>query len=212
MWGAFLQVFLIVNVFAIGALTVLAWQHFHNHIRTKPEPEPEPVPLIQVPEAMKNRVLHESEAAFKTALEHSSVALHQELKNTGDRLSQLLGKLGNEVVGNEVERYRINLVELRKQAENATAAAQAEIAGHQAQLKAEMEKYQTQMRTTLEQQMTEEKQRMLQQLDTRLGDAVASFLTETLQHNVDLGAQTAYLTAMLDEHKDELIKELGDAA
>jgi hypothetical protein len=43
-------------------------------------------------------------------------------------------------------------------------------------------------------------------MDTKLADAVTSFLMETLQHNVDLGAQSAYLTAMLDEHKDELVK------
>jgi len=39
---------------------------------------------------------------------------------------------------------------------------------------------------------------------------VASFLTETLQHNVDLGAQSAYLTAMLEEHKADFAKEVAD--
>jgi hypothetical protein len=43
-----------------------------------------------------------------------------------------------------------------------------------------------------------------------LGDAVASFLIDTLQHEVDLGAQTNYLIKTLDEHKDELKKEVDD--
>jgi hypothetical protein len=55
-----------------------------------------------------------------------------------------------------------------------------------------------------------ERQALIQQMETKLADGVASFLTETLQHNVDLGAQTAYLTAMLEEHKDELTKGLKD--
>ena len=58
--------------------------------------------------------------------------------------------------------------------------------------------------------MLAEKQRLLQQIDTKLADAVASFLMETLQHNVDLGAQSAYLTAMLEEHKTDFAKELSD--
>ena len=51
---------------------------------------------------------------------------------------------------------------------------------------------------------------MIQQIDTRLAEAVTSFLIETLQHNVDLGAQSAYLTAQLEEHKADFIKEVAD--
>jgi hypothetical protein len=32
---------------------------------------------------------------------------------------------------------------------------------------------------------------------------VVSFLIETLQHDIDLGAQSAYLTKVLEEHKDD---------
>jgi hypothetical protein len=45
-----------------------------------------------------------------------------------------------------------------------------------------------------------------------LADAVASFLIETMQHNVDLGAQSTYLTTMLEEHKTELTKGIIDEA
>jgi hypothetical protein len=38
---------------------------------------------------------------------------------------------------------------------------------------------------------------------------VASFLNETLQHNVDLGGQTEYLLSMLEEHKADFIREVG---
>jgi hypothetical protein len=55
-----------------------------------------------------------------------------------------------------------------------------------------------------------EKQKMIELMDTKLADAVGSFLVETLQHNIDLGAQTAYLTAQLEEHKAELVKGVSE--
>jgi len=49
---------------------------------------------------------------------------------------------------------------------------------------------------------------MVAQIDTKLTDAVTSFLNETLQHNVDLGSQTDYIIGMLEEHKDTIAKEI----
>lgn len=54
-----------------------------------------------------------------------------------------------------------------------------------------------------------ERERLLKQIDTRLADAVASFLADTLEHNVDLGAQGEYLVQLLETHKDEFKKEVG---
>lgn len=56
----------------------------------------------------------------------------------------------------------------------------------------------------LDAEFVAERERLYAQIDMKLGDAVATFLTETLQHNVDLGAQTQYLAEMLEQHKAEL--------
>ena len=120
-----------------------------------------------------------------------------------------------------MKRYHESLDELRRQTEATIGSAQAEIIAHQADLTAKLSDRQAELeaalgirRVELEAKMTDElateKQLLAQQVDTKLGDAVASFLAETLQHNVDLGAQSAYLTAMLDEHKAELIKGVRD--
>ena len=55
-------------------------------------------------------------------------------------------------------------------------------------------------------EITAEKEVLIKLANAKLADAVASFLIETLGHNVDLGAQSAYLTEMLEEHKDEILK------
>lgn len=218
-----LQVFLVINVFIIGGLSVLAVQYALAHYRPKPEPEkPKPAnPDGHLPAAVKQKLLQTAQANFQTVLERSTAELQHDLQTTTTQLNRALGKIGTEIVGNEMERYRLQLESVRKQAENAIGNAQDDIAKHQAELKAELDKARADMAAKLAQEIGEqkqaavaeilaEKQQLIKQIDTKLGDAVASFLIENLGHNVDLGAQTPYLTALLEDHKAELKKELGD--
>ena len=55
-----------------------------------------------------------------------------------------------------------------------------------------------------------EKKQIMARIDTKLSDSVASFLLETLGHEVDLGAQQTYLTKMLEEHKDDFKRSLSE--
>ncbi len=71
---------------------------------------------------------------------------------------------------------------------------------------------QAQLEEKLEQEMAAKREAFARQLDTKVGDTIAAFLTETLGHNVDLGAQTAYLTGVLEDNKDELIRSIRDDA
>jgi F0F1-type ATP synthase membrane subunit b/b' len=73
-----------------------------------------------------------------------------------------------------------------------------------------MEKHKGELKAKMEQEIAAEKQRLVRQIDAKLADAVGSFLLETLRHNVDLGSQKDYLVAMLEEHKADFIKEVGD--
>ena len=111
-----------------------------------------------------------------------------------------------------MQRYRALIDELRKQSETTAVGGQSKLAEHQAELSARLDERQIELEAKLSDEMIAEKQRLTQQVDTKLADAVASFLIETLQHNVDLGAQSAYLTAMLEEHKAELTKGIVDEA
>ncbi len=66
------------------------------------------------------------------------------------------------------------------------------------------------MEDKLNQEMEARRHTLADQLDAKLGDVVAAFLAETLRHNVDLGAQLPYLTAQLEEHKEELKSEIRE--
>ncbi len=105
-----------------------------------------------------------------------------------------------------------SLEELRQQTETTIGGAAAEVASHQAELQQALKARLQELEKALEQDIAGEKQRIVDQMDKKLAGAVTAFLVETLGHNVDLGAQSQYLTEMLEQHKAELIKEMQDVA
>lgn len=197
-----MELFLLFNIFVIGVATTLAAQYAYAHFRPHEIEKPKNnASNVRVPPSVRERMLEESTHKFQAVLDRSVTDLQHELESTTRDLNKRLEKMGNETIGMEMQRYQAELAELRRQAESTISGAQADIAAHQNELKAQI---------TAE--VTAEKQRMLAQIDTKLSDAVASFLLETMQHNVDLGAQSAYLTAMLEEHKADFKKGIADEA
>jgi hypothetical protein len=208
-----LQLFLLLNVFAMGALAVIAVRHAFAHFRPKQhdgEKAQAPAASFQLPPGVKQRLMHEAEATFLAELNRATLELQTDLKATATQLNQQLGQVGAEVTAAERERYMAMLEEIRRQTETSLKAAEAEIAQHQADLKAKLTEEQTALQAKMAESMAAEQAALTKQIDTKLADAVASFLTETLQHNVDLGAQTNYLIATLNEHKDEFKREVQD--
>lgn len=199
-----LQIFLFANIFIIGALTALALQYAYAHFRPHQHKDEKPraaTQSVHLPPAMREHLLEQSKINFQAVLNRSANELGHDLQATTAQLNKELEKLGDQIIKDETQRYHANLDQLRTAAEKTISGAQEEIAGHQTDLKAK-----------LAEEMAAEKQRLIQQIDTKLADAVMSFLMETLQHNVDLGAQSAYLTSMLEEHKAELTKGISDEA
>jgi hypothetical protein len=202
--STFLQLFLFFNIFLIGAFATVALQHAIAHFRPKPrEPEkPHNPPAAQgghLPPEVKERLLEESQTKFQHVLDRSASELSRDLEGTTSQLNKQLERLGTTVTSKEMLRYQQELDRLLKQAETTITEAQKDLTKHQDDLKAKMAE-----------EIATEKQRLIQQLDTKLGDAVASFLIETMGHNVDLGAQNSYLISMLEEHKAELTGRVSD--
>ena len=197
----------------MGVLAAVAIRHARAHFKP-PQPTETPrrktTQQVHLPPAVKDRLLHAAQANFQSVLDHSADELQRNLKTTASSLNKQLEQLGHEIITDEMKRYRAGLDELRDQAQIAIGGAQSSIAAHQAQLEAKFMERQAELENNLANDMATEKQRLVEQMDTKLSDAVASFLIETLQHNVDLGAQSAYLTTMLEEHKTELTKKVTD--
>lgn len=211
----FLQIFLLLNVFLIGALTAVAVRHAYAHFRPAhhdDEKPHKPAPNTHLPPAVREQLLHAAKANFQVVLERSANQLQRDLDTTTAQLNKQLEKLGTKIIEDETERYHTTLELLRKQAETTINGAQSEVSQHQSDLQEKLAEHQAKIEAELTAKMTAEHERLMQQIDTKLADAVSSFLVETLQHNVDLGAQSSYLTAMLEEHKDELTKGVKDEA
>jgi len=190
----FLQVFLFIDIFIIGTLMPLIFRHAYAHFKPgKHEPE-----KPQMTAATREKMVHESEIKYQKVLDHSVDVLQKDLDKSAEQINGLVTRFAGVIVGDEMERYRSELSKLHKQAETDMSVIKQDIAGHQAEIE-----------TKYKQELELEKQRLLKQIDTKLGDAVGSFLIETLQHNVDLGNQADYLVAMLEEHKDDFKREVA---
>lgn len=206
-----LLTFLLINVFLIGVFVAVATRHALAHFRPQPhdeaphKPQPEQAKL---PAAVKERLLKTAEVHFEAVLTHATGEFHKDLKDTALRLNKQLTTIGTTMIDQEMKEYRAKLSELSKQLETSLQANQAELTAAQTAAASKIAEQQAGLDAKLAEALAAEKEALRTQLDTKLSDAVSSFLIETLGHNVDLGAQTAYITTMLDEHKDELIKEL----
>lgn len=197
-----LDIFVYLQVFVIGILATIAFRHAYAHFRPdhrEPEIPLPPLPNTELPADVKQRLLQASEAQFQQVIKHTAGQLQGDLQVSAAQINHLVNNLAAEIISGELERYRVELSQLRQQADTEMGGIRSEVAKHQAEIKSQ-----------LDQEIAAEKQKLINQINTKLADAVGSFLVETLQHNVDLGNQNAYLVSMLEEHKADFIKEVSD--
>jgi F0F1-type ATP synthase membrane subunit b/b' len=214
--SVFLQVFLLINVFLIGALTAVAIRHALAHFRPNrhdgDKTRQQTAEPLHLPAATRERLLKASELKLQAILDRSGDQLERSLHETTSRLDRQLERLGSKIISDEMVRYNKALEELQAHTQLSISGAQSEITQHQEELKTKLAQRQAELEAQLVDDMALKKDQLTRELDTKLADAVTSFLIETLQHEVDLGAQSAYLTKMLDEHKDEITKGIKSEA
>jgi hypothetical protein len=201
----FLVIFLLVDVLMIGIFAPMAIRHAQAHFWHKKQEgtggtkQHGAVQNGHLPPSIREHLLEEAQRNFQHVLDTSAKELQQDLAGTTLEIHKLVEKMGTEAVASELENYRTRLAELQKKTEEDMAGMRETIAAQQEELKAKVAA-----------DIQAEKQRLLSQIDTRLGDAVTSFLLDAMQYEVDLGAQGPYLTKLLEAHKDEFKKEVSD--
>lgn len=205
----FLFAFLLINVAILGAAITLAIQHAYAHFNPKAKKAPTADPLPKMLPEMKKQLLQEAEDRFRRQIEASTAQLEKDIEKTTVELSGHVTKVGGQIIETEMKRYRDSLEALRLQTEQLIKQAQAGVAQHQTELNDRYTQAKDELNQKLKADIEAERQRLIQQADTKLSDAVVSFLMETMQHDVDLGAQTDYIISVLDSHKDEIVKEIS---
>jgi vancomycin resistance protein YoaR len=239
--NALMSIFLTINVFVLGIVVALAYSHWRAHRSPQMSTPRKRSEMPVLPHDIRQRIIDEAESDYEKVIRKSAIAFEKDLETTTTGLSSQLNKLSNDIMASELERYRASLASLSTEATNQLGSASSEIETHQkelrqalAQRQAELDQRiagieteleqqlaqhkevavarQAELETKLEQEMAARRDTYAKQLDTKLGDSIATFLSETLGQQVDLGAQTAYLTSLLEEHKAELIQGIKDVA
>ena len=200
----FIDIFVALESFLLGVLATELY--LHSKAVVKPDAViPSPVapvePPMSLPPAVRDQLIKETETDYEAMLKQSVAKFDQDLSKTSGTINEQIKGLATDVVGKELDEYRQQLAKLRETAMSTMSSVQSAVDKERAEQEAQLAK-----------DIAAEKERLVKQIDSKLNDAVSSFLIETLQHNVDLGAQNAYLMSMLDEHKDELKKEVANDA
>jgi len=60
----------------------------------------------------------------------------------------------------------------------------------------------------MERQLAAENKHLVEKFDTKIGDVVASYISESLGSGVDLGAQMQFIVSNLESHKEDIKKDL----
>lgn len=199
-----MEIFLLVDAFLVGIVATLAVRHGLAHFRPHlhdAEHIHKADQSVHLPPTVREKLLAEAEAHFRSVVDQAAKDLQKDLDGTAEDIKKQVEKLGDEAETKELEHYKATVVQLQEKTKGDISDIDKELADQKAQLKAQFS-----------QDLEAEKQRLLAQMDTKLADAVGSFLLDTLQHNVDLGAQMPYLMSVLEEHKTELAQGVVDEA
>lgn len=143
-----------------------------------------------------------------------------------ERLDKVVALAASQVA----EGLDAQLQQHRKQLASKSETIQSEMADFAQELKQEQAKFLTSMQEAMEQQQqalsaatadqqklleAEAKQRhqaVLKAVDERLGEVAVTYIVDALGKGVDLGAQHRTMLDYLEQHKDELRKDLETAA
>lgn len=196
-----MQIFLLVNVFLIGVGVTISVLHARAHFRPVPKDKISRSAAKAVRLSAKNRekIIKEAEDTYRKALNNTTQKLVGDLEHTATRLNSDLSALGEKIIHSELDTFKQKLagVQVSLQTAGQTSLQDAK-------------QYQEQLKQKMQAELDQEKGFLLNQIDTKLADSMVAFLVETLQHDVDLGAQTAYLTKILDEHKDDFKRSVEE--
>jgi hypothetical protein len=193
----------------VGALVVLVLVNFAALIwasiqdrkaRSKPQPKIYEIHLegtkvfsdVELAEIQK-----EAKEQLASAARDAAERLQKSLNNSVDQVAANINEsLGTDLRA-EFEKYQVSLSALRDQT-----------VGEFTKIQQELDHRKLELMEHLEREVAEERARRVDAFNARLGDVVSSYLTESLGNQVDLGAQTTYIVQVLEEHKEDIKRDV----
>lgn len=152
--------------------------------------------------------------AYKNDTDHLREEMTRSISNAEVEIATHQNEVRAKLAERQASMER-QLTEHESQLSALIKARESRLAEHQARLDADLLKHQqahekkrAELESQLEQEIAARREHYLKRIDTNFSETIAAFLTETLGHDVDLGAQKQYLLSVLEEHKEELKKGL----
>lgn len=194
----------VVVLLALTNFVVLIWaMGIEKKLRHRPIPKVYEV-NISAEKVFSEIDISDVEKIAKQELEKIVTESAKQMKTMVDASVQGLGtKISDSVdlsLRQELQEYQVSLQGLREQTIDEFSKLQQELDSRKTQLIEQLDK-----------KVVEEYKRRLAVFDERLNDIVASYVVESLGTNVDLGAQMTYIVNALDQHKDDIKRDVLSA-
>jgi hypothetical protein len=180
-------------VVVIQSLQLRKLHEYQHEMQGKPKP-------LAITEPTAAELEAKLKAAYEAKIGEATQTFGTDLQATSKKLSEQVSRLTTTVIEEELEAYQKTLEEVRQVATKAMEQIH-EAVDHQ----------RVELRQGMETELANEKKLLADKFEAKMGDVVASYISESLGSGVDLGAQMQFILQSLESHKDDIRKDLvGD--
>ena len=182
-------------------LAALVWASYQDRkARAKPQPKIYEIHL-EGTKVFSDIELENIQKIAKEQLAHAAKdaaeRLQKSLNNSVDQVSSNISDSLSTSLLAEFEKYQVSLSALRDQTIQQFSTIQQDL-----------DKRRLELMEHIDREVAAEHARRVDAFNARLGDVVASYIAESLGDQVDLGAQSAYIIKVLEEHKEDIKRDV----
>lgn len=197
------QILATAGLLVMGAITIasLVWAFYlGGEVKNKPSPKYYKVE-IETPEVFS-----------ATDLDHIGKKAHDSMYLVVDKAANELGAaLTATITGltNKTEDMaKVALAQEFEKYQTALEALREETIKEFGELQKQLDERRDELTAVMEEDVAKDREAKMDAFNARLGDVVSSYLVETLDKGVDLGAQAGYIVRMLESHKEDIKKDV----
>lgn len=194
-----LQLALILGLIVMGVINAasLVWASYLDHkLRGRPVPKHYDV-HVEGTKVFPEMDMQTVEAKAEQLLVQAVGNAANKLQVSMDATAETMAKHIQDTTNHELEKYHVNLQALSEQSALSFSKLQDEVNTRRAELMKQLD----------EEIRTEHTKRM-DAFNAKLNDVVASYLSESLGSQVDLGAEATYIFEVLETHKEDIKRDV----
>jgi hypothetical protein len=201
-----LQLVLVISIIVMALINAvsLIWASYLDHrLRQRPVPKNYDIHLegtkifseIDIAEAQQ-----QAKGVLTKAIEASAGEVQEAISKSVGEISNNINDIAQTGFSQEFEKYQISLSELQNQTIEQIGSLQKDVDARRQELLGQVEQI-----------VAAERQKRMDGFNQRINEVVASYLAESLGDQVDLGAQGPYILQTLEQHKEDIKRDVLSA-